>query len=159
MTTTEPKVIFNDSSMYASNIEWRTDIKEEPINDYEKNMLKDTKNTTQLLKEESEEKPLELSDKQREQIRRNDYITRVKVIALHNMKLHPLYNASYLSHREKQKLITEMEHIMKLTDDEILTTFNEICNDKLFITGADITSYPVYNPLGFIKESPVVYDA
>jgi len=140
-----PEVIFNDSSMYASNIEWRTDIKEEPINEYEKNMLSNTKNTTQLLEEEKEEKPLELTEKQREQIRRNEYITRVKVIALHNMKLHPLYNASYLSHREKQKLITEMENVMKLSDHEILDKFNDMCNDVLFNTGADVTSYPVYN--------------
>lgn len=144
MTEEESKVIFNDSSMYASTITWRTDIKEEPINDYEKDMIKHTKNSIQLLEEEKNEKPVELSDERRENIRRKEYITRVKVIALHNMGRHPLYNASYLSHRDKQTLIKHMEDVMNMDDVEISNKFNNICNDVLFNTGADITSYPIY---------------
>jgi len=139
-----PEVIFNDSSMHASTITWRTDIKEEPINDYEKDMIKHTKNPLQLLEEEKNEKPVELSDERREKIRRKEYITRVKVIALHNMGRHPLYNASYLSNRDKQTLIKHMEDVMNIDDAEILNKFNNICNDVLFNTGADISSYPVY---------------
>lgn len=144
MTEEESKVIFNDSSMYASTITWRTDIKEEPINDYEKNMIKHTKNSIQLLEEEKNEKPVELSDERRENIRRKEYITRVKTIALHNMGRHPLYNASYLSNRDKQTLIKHMEDVMNMDDAEISNKFNNICNDVLFNTGTDITSYPVY---------------
>jgi len=139
-----PEVIFNDSSMYASTITWRTDIKEEPINDYEKDMIKHTKNPLRLLEEEKNEKPVELSDEQRENIRRKEYITRVKVIALHNMGRHPLYNASYLSNRDKQTLIKHMEDVMNIDDADISIKFNNICNDVLFNTGADVTSYPVY---------------
>lgn len=144
MTEEESKVIFNDSSIYASTITWRTDIKEEPINDYEKDMIKHTKNSIQLLEEEKNEKPVELSDERRENIRRKEYITRVKTIALHNMGRHPLYNASYLSNRDKQNLIKHMEDVMNMDDAEISNKFNNICNDVLFNTGADITSYPVY---------------
>ena len=153
MTTTEPNVIFNDSSMYASNIEWRTDIKEEPINDYEKNMISHTKNTNQLLDEEKEENPLELSDEQREKIRRRDYITRVKVVSLHNIGKHPLFNASYLSQRDKRTLIKQMEEVMKLSDDEIIYKFNEVCNDELFNIGSDVSTYPVYNIFDITKSN------
>ncbi len=140
-----PKVIFNDSTIYAEHIKWRTDITEEPITETEKALLSNTKNAIQLLEEEKEEKPLELTDEQLEKIRRKDYITRVKVVSLHNIGKHPLFNASYLSQRDKRTLIKQMEEVMKLSDDEIIYKFNEVCNDELFNIGADVSTYPVYN--------------
>lgn len=151
MTTKEQTIVFNDSTIYAEPIKWRTDIKEEPITETEKALLANTKTAIQLLEEEKEEKPLELTDEQLEKIKRRDYITRVKIVSLHNIGKHPLYNTSYLSQRDKRTLIKQMEEVMKLSDDEILTNFNDICNDELFNVGADVSTYPVYNH--------VVYDA
>lgn len=144
MTTETQSIIFNDSSMYASNIKWRDDIEPTPINDYEKKMISHTKSAEQLLQEEKDEEVKELSEKQSEYIKRKEYITKIKVIALDSIGKSPIYNASYLSHRDKQKLIKQMDETMKLSDQEITNKFNEICNDKLFNIGLDVSSYPVY---------------
>ena len=46
----------NDSSMYATKCDWIQDVEPIPITEYEKDMIKHTKNVEQLLKEEKEEK-------------------------------------------------------------------------------------------------------
>jgi|688.fasta_scaffold837505_2 hypothetical protein len=141
------KVIFNDSSMWASDIKWKEDIEQKPINDYEKNMLKDTKSADQLLQEEQEEKPLELSEDEELKKRKRDYITKIKVIGLNMMEKHPLMNPSYFSHVDKQRLINHMENLMKEDDDVIDILFNQVCTEKLFYNSADYSTYPVYNEL------------
>jgi hypothetical protein len=145
--STEPQVIVNDSSMYASDIKWRDDIEPQPINDYEKDMLKNTKDADQLLKEESEERPPELTDDQILKQKSRDYITRVKVLALDSIGKHPLANTYYFSKKEKQTLISTMEDIMKKPDDDIIYSFNTLCNDKLFTSDSDYSTFPVYNYL------------
>jgi len=145
--STEPQVIFNDSSMYAADIKWRDDIEPQPINDYEKDMLKNTKDADQLLKEESEERPPELTDDQKLKQKSRDYITRVKVLALDSIGKHPLANTYYFSRKEKQTLISTMEDIMKKSDDDIIYSFNTLCNDKLFTSNSDYSTFPVYNYL------------
>jgi hypothetical protein len=145
--STEPQVIVNDSSMYASDIKWRDDIEPQPINDYEKDMLKNTKDADQLLKEESEERPPELTDDQKLKQKSRDYITRVKVLALDSIGKHPLANTYYFSRKEKQTLISTMEDIMKKSDDDIIYSFNTLCNDKLFTNDSDYSTFPVYNYL------------
>jgi hypothetical protein len=145
--STEPQVIFNDSSMYAADIKWRDDIEPQPINDYEKDMIKHTKDANQLLKEESEERPPELTDDQKLKQKSRDYITRVKVLALDSIGKHPLANTYYFSKKEKQTLISTMEDIMKKSDDDIIYSFNTLCNDKLFTSDSDYSTFPVYNYL------------
>jgi hypothetical protein len=145
--STEPQVIFNDSSMYAADIKWRDDIEPQPINDYEKDMLKNTKDANQLLKEESEERPPELTDDQKLKQKSRDYITRVKVLALDSIGKHPLANTYYFSRKEKQTLISTMEDIMKKSEDDIIYSFNTLCNDKLFTSNSDYSTFPVYNYL------------
>ena len=145
--STEPQVIVNDSSMYATDIKWRDDIELQPINEYEKNMLKNTKDADQLLKEESEERPPELTDDQKLKQKSRDYITRVKVLALDSIGKHPLANTYYFSRKEKQTLISTMEDIMKKSDDDIIYSFNTLCNDKLFTNDSDYSTFPVYNYL------------
>jgi hypothetical protein len=145
--STEPQVIFNDSSMYAADIKWRDDIEPQPINDYEKDMIKHTKDANQLLKEESEERPPELTDDQKLKQKSRDYITRVKVLALDSIGKHPLANTYYFSRKEKQTLISTMEDIMKKSEDDIIYSFNTLCNDKLFTSDSDYSTFPVYNYL------------
>ena len=145
--STEPQVIFNDSSMYAADIKWRDDIEPQPINDYEKDMIKHTKDADQLLKEESEERPPELTDDQKLKQKSRDYITRVKVLALDSIGKHPLANTYYFSRKEKQTLISTMEDIMKKSEDDIIYSFNTLCNDKLFTSDSDYSTFPVYNYL------------
>jgi hypothetical protein len=145
--STEPQVIFNDSSMYAADIKWRDDIEPQPINDYEKDMIKHTKDADQLLKEESEERPPELTDDQKLKQKSRDYITRVKVLALDSIGKHPLANTYYFSKKEKQTLISTMEDIMKKSEDDIIYSFNTLCNDKLFTSNSDYSTFPVYNYL------------
>jgi hypothetical protein len=144
----EVQIIQNGDSLYKSDIKW-IEPKEKPdeINEFEKNLIKNTKNPDQLLESEKEEVKTELTEEQKEIIKRKEYITKVKVISLDKMGKHPLMNPSYFSLREKKTLMTIMEETMKKTDEEILLLFNEICNERIFHPTADYSSYPVYKEL------------
>jgi hypothetical protein len=143
----QPTIVFNDSSRYATKCEWIQDVEQLPINDYEKNMLKNTKSPEQLLKEEQEEKSLELSEEEQQKQKRRDYITKIKVIGLNMMEKHPLTNPSYFSHVDKQRLINHMENLLKEDDDVIDILFNQVCTEKIFYSNADYSTYPVYKNL------------
>lgn len=144
----QPTIVFNDSSRYATKTAWSDEVVEpKPLNDYEKDMLKNTKSPEQLLKEEQEEKPSELSEEEQLKQKRRDYITKIKVIGLNMMDKHPLMNPSYFSHRDKQRLINHMENLMKEDDDVIDILFNQVCIEKLFYNNADYSTYPVYKKL------------
>jgi len=114
-------------------------------NEEEKKMLEGTKTIEQILKEEAEEKPVELSEEEKLKRYRRDYITKVKVVALDRMNMPPLINPSTFSRKDKQILITLMEDVMKLPEDELTKTFNEVCNDRLFTDKMDYTTFPVYS--------------
>jgi hypothetical protein len=113
-------------------------------NENEKKMLEGTKTAEQLLKEEAEEKPEELTEEEKLKRYRRDYITKVKVVALDRMNMPPLINPSTFSKKDKQILITLMEDVMKMSEDELTKTFNEVCNDRLFTQNMDYTTFPIY---------------
>jgi len=113
-------------------------------NEEEKKMLEGTKTAEQLLKEEAEEKPEELTEEEKLKRYRRDYITKVKVVALDRMNMPPLMNPSTFSKKDKQILITLMEDVMKMSEDELTKTFNEVCNDRLFTQNMDYTTFPIY---------------
>ena len=72
--------------------------------------------------------------------------TKIKVILLDKMGKHPLTNPRYLKDREKRDLLLKMkDYLDNKTDLEIDAEFNEICMDKLFENGTDISSYPIYD--------------
>ena len=117
-------------------------------NEYEKNMIKDTLTPEQLLQREEElkNKPKELTDEQKEYIRKRDYITKVKVIANNMLDKHPTANPSFYNKKDKAKMIEYMQYVIgNYSDDGLTREFNEICNDKLFIDGFDYSCLPVYD--------------
>ena len=128
-------------------------------NEYEKNMIKDTLTPEQLLQREEElkNKPKELTDEQKEYIRKRDYITKVKVIANNMLDKPPTANPSFYSKKDKAKMIEYMQYIIgNYNDDDLNKEFNEVCNDKLFVDGFDYSCLPVYNYN--INNTPI-YDA
>jgi len=142
----KPKVIQNSDYLHAKPMEMVDPIEPKEINQFEIDMLKGTMSPSELLESEKEEKkPLTKADI--EYLTRREYITKVKVIGLHRMGKHPLYNGSLLKPREKEKLKESMEKIMLLTDDQIQREFNDICIDNLFDSNTDYSTYPVYDPL------------
>ena len=134
----------NSDVLFRTPVQWIENVEPEPINEFEKNMLKDTKSVSQLLEEERNEKPKEYTDEELLVLKRNGYITRVKVVALHRNEKHPLVNPSYFSKKEKDRLIKTMEEVMKMSDEDITKEFNEICDDVIFNTRCDYSTYPVY---------------
>jgi hypothetical protein len=144
-----PKVIQNSDYLYKSDIKWRTDIEYIEPNQFEKDMLKDTKTPSELLKEEAEEEKIVLKtpeEKEKEKIK--NLITIFKVITSNRMGLHPLHNLSYLQPSELERYKNNMNSLAEDFNngmgEEITNEFNRICNDKLFSCGADVSVYPVY---------------
>ena len=81
---------------------------------------------------------------QEELNRLKDKAVKVKVIALSNMEKAPLTNASYLSKKEKQKLMERMTELFVKPDAEIDEEFNKIVNEEVLANGKDVSEYPVY---------------
>ena len=139
-----PKVIQNSDYLYKSNVEWCKDIEYIEPNEYEKDMLKNTKSAKELIEEELDEDALILT--QEEKIK--NVILMFQVIALNRMNLHPLYNVSTLNSSQKTELFGHMDSLKMDYDNDLITDisneFNKICNDKLFSNNTDVSTYPVY---------------
>jgi hypothetical protein len=148
----EPVVIQNSDHLYANPFPVVKHVEQQPINDFEKDMLKNTKTPEQLLEEEKNEKPIELTEKEKELVKRKDHITRVKVISLSRMGKHPLANGSLLSATDKRKLIETMEKVLLLTDGQIEREFNDVCIEKIFDSKCDYSTYPVYDYKAMLVE-------
>lgn len=141
----ETKVIQNSDFLHAKPFPMVEHVEPQPINDFEKDMLKGTKSPCELLEEEKNEKPIELNTDEKLKIERRDYITRVKVISLSRMGKHPLANGSLLSKTDKKKLIEIMEKVLLLTDGQIEREFNDVCIEKIFDEKVDYSTFPVYD--------------
>lgn len=141
-----PKVIQNSDYLYKSDIKWIDPNIETPEpSEYEKITNKNSKTPSQLLEEEKNEVKPEYTEEEQLKIKRREYITKVKVIALDLMSKHPLANPSNFSFREKDKLLKHMESLTLKSEDEITELFNVICVDKIFSPTADYSTYPIYN--------------
>lgn len=149
ITDDEPRVIPNSDFLHAKPMQMVEATPPVPINQYEKDMLKGTMDTETLLEMEKEEKNKKLSEEEELIVYRKEYITKVKVIGMHRIGKHPLYNGSLLKASDKQRLKVQMEKVMMLTDEQIQREFNDICIDNLFDEKTDYSTYPVYDPLAF----------
>jgi len=140
---TDHKVIQNSDVLFRSDVKWVDPIEPKPINDFEKEMLKDSYTAEQLLEKEKEEKPMVLTTEEH----RKQHIMKVKVIALDRMGKPPLMNPSLFEKREKEELIKHMEETLQLTEDVITELFNEVCLRRIFTSKADYSTFPVYSKL------------
>lgn len=144
-----PKVIQNSDFLYKSDVEWVKDIPYQEPNDFEKDMLKDTKTAEQLLKEEQEEVIVLKTVEEQNKEKVKNLIIMFKVITCDRMNLHPLYNLSTLQPSHAERFKNNMESLAEDFNNgmgkEITDEFNRICNEKLFQCGADVSSYPVYS--------------
>jgi hypothetical protein len=138
-----------DQVHYSTECNWVQDIPVREINDYEKDMLKNTKNAQELLAQEEYEKnnpPKVTEEEKQEQFKRN-YINKVKVIALDSLGLYPIANPSNFPDKLKQKVIETMRDVINLYGDDeaaITKAFNDVCIDKIFNKSVDYTKFPIY---------------
>lgn len=130
-------VIQNSDTLYKSNVKWREDIEYEEPNEFEKDMLKGTINPNNLIEKEKTEEEVKVDD-------RRAYITKVKIIAFGRLNIYPLTNGSFLSSKDKKKVISMMEEVMKLSDEDINKEFGEVCNDEIFTPKSDYSQFPTY---------------
>lgn len=128
-------------SLYKSENTWIKDIPKQDITEYEKQMLKGTKNAEELLAEEKTEEEIK-RDKMKETI------TMLKVISLNRMELHPLFNTSKLSASKRKEFLGIMNSLVNDFNEgkkeDIETEFNTVCIEKLFSNNIDYSQFPVY---------------
>ena len=85
-------------------------------------------------------------DTEEELKRLKDRATKCKVIALHKMGKHPLYDPRKMITSERKQLIEKIQDWFGKDEKEIDTIFNEISCEILFSGDADIQSYRRENP-------------
>ena len=149
ITGERSKVIQNSDVLYKTNVEWVKDIPYKEPNDFEKEMLKDSKTAEELLKMESEETIVLKSEEEQKQERIKNLILMFKIITADRMSLHPLHNLSTLqpsqAERFKNSMNSLLEDFNNGMSNEITDEFNRICCEKLFQPGVDVSGYPVYS--------------
>lgn len=139
------EVVQNSDVLVRKPFEPIPDIEPQPINQFERDMLKGTKDVKTLLQEESEEKEPELSEEEKEKIRRKAYVDMIKVVAFDKLNLPLLTNPSLLPKKKKDKVMETMYSIMEeLAEEELRKEFNRVCQDKLFDSSVDYSQFPVY---------------
>ncbi len=129
-----------------SSVKWIDEVEPTPISEFEKNLLKDSKSVTTLLEEEKRELEEKKEETEEEKLKRErrDFITKVKVIAIDGIGKFPLDNPSTFTTREKKKLISSMESLIKLPEEDITKMFNSICTDVVFASESDYVKYAIY---------------
>lgn len=141
----ETQVIQNSDVLAKRPFETVPDFEPIPITQFEKDMLKDTKDVQTLLKEEAEEKEPELTEEEKEKQKRKAYVDMIKVIAFDRLSLPVLTNPSYLPKKKKEQVLETMYSIMaELAEDELKKEFNRVCDDKLFDPSIDYSQFPIY---------------
>ena len=145
MEFTDETVIQNSDTLYKKDVKWIDTIEPQPINDYEKDMLKNTFKPDELIMLEKSTiiDTIPLTDTNTKN--RRDYITKVKLIALDMIGKPLMYNTSFLPLKLKNELLDRMREIMSWDDTKITTKFNELCTDKLFHPTSEFWYYPVYD--------------
>ena len=143
-----PNVIQNSDTLYKSDIVWNNDTTVREKTEFEINMLKDTKTPEELLEEERKEVCLkQVEEDQKEKLK--SLLIMFKVITAHRLGYHPLINLSTLQPLQAERFKNNIESLVEDYNNnmgkEIADEFNRICNEKLFNSGADVSSYPVYN--------------
>lgn len=98
------------------------------------------------LKEKIDNINNEIKLKNTEDNQRRDKITRIRIISLSNLKVHPMTHTMDLPDRMRKEMIKECDKIMtEMTDDEITKKFNEIVCEDILNNKSDYTKYPIYN--------------
>ena len=93
-------------------------------NENEINMLKGTFKPEELIEiEKTEEVNRDL---------RKEYITKVKVIALHTCGKGLLDNPSYMSYKDKNEIMKCMEKLLNEIEEDITEKFNILISENLF---------------------------
>jgi len=145
----ETKVVQNSDYLYKSDVKWVSDIPYQEPNDFEKDMLKNTKTAEELLKDEQEEIIVPKTKEEEDKELTKNLILMFKVITCDRMNLHPLYNLSTLQPSQAERFRNNMESLGEDYNNgmykEIINEFNRVCNEKLFQCGADVSTYPVYS--------------
>jgi hypothetical protein len=82
-------------------------------------------------------------DTQEEFNRLKDRATKLRIILLDRKEKNMFCKLSSFDARDKKKFVREINDMWNsMTDEEIDAEFNEICCDKLFASGKDVSSYP-----------------
>lgn len=137
---TQYEVIPNSDVLARAPFETIPPFEPEPIGEAEKRMLQGTKSIPELLEEEETEAIEPITE---EQIKKM-YVTKLKVVGLHHIGLHPLTNPSTLQISKQKQLLEVMYSMQEDLTEEVLTKkFNDVCNDQLF-DNSEYWNFPIY---------------
>jgi hypothetical protein len=140
----EIKVIKDSDILYKKEVEWIQDIEYEEPSDYEKELIKESIKAEELIELEKNEIIPEKTPEELEKEKKENYILKVKVIAMDLLGQSIISNPSYWRHEKKQQLISEMQYIIdNYTEEKIQETFNKVVNEKLFDKNLNYDSFPL----------------
>ena len=86
----------------------------------------------------------ELTEEEKLVKRRKEILQRIKCIALDAMGKNILINPKTLMPREKREYVKRIEELYILSEEEIITMFNNICQDTIF-QSVDYSNCAIYD--------------
>ena len=80
-------------------------------------------------------------------IKKKEKAQKCKVIALHQMNMHPITTNIYnLTKKQKARFFEVVKSLFEKPDEDVQALFNDACEESVFVDGPkiDYTSYPIY---------------
>ena len=140
-------VVPNSDILHKSDIKWVDASEPSPINDYEINMLKGTITSDELLKEEKEYIPVELTPDELVKQKTKAFMNMFKIISLDELGYTPFHDIRTFNLKQKASYMDLMRQRVQEYDDdkekEIKERFNAICHDKIFASNVDVSVFGV----------------
>ena len=137
----------NSDVLYKKDVKWVDDTEPLEISEYEKDMLKGTVKPMELIEQEQEEKPPELSPEEIKKDKTKQFMNMFKIISLDEMGFKPYHNPRTFNPKQMEDYMKLMKVRVQEYDDgkedEIKERFYKICNEKIFYPTADVSLYSV----------------
>lgn len=80
-------------------------------------------------------------------IKKKEKAQKCKVVALHQMHMHPITTNTYnLTKKQKAHFFELVKSLFEKSDEDVQALFNDACEEVVFVDGpkVDYTSYPIY---------------
>jgi hypothetical protein len=140
----ETRVVQNSDQLYKQDMEWADFQGPEELTEYEIKVNENFITPAKLLEEEKNYVEPELTEEQFKKKKKDEYIQKIKVIALHMAQKPILSNPSYMKPKEKNLIIKNMQAVIdNMNDEDITTRFNEIVREELFESNIDYSKFPL----------------
>lgn len=137
----------NSDVLYKKSVQWAEPEDTIQPTEAERKMLEGTITTQQLIDLERDNKHVTFSPDEIRKQRTKSFMNMFKVITLDEMGYKPNHNPRFFNEKLKQdyfrRMTQRVHEYYEGYEQDIIDRFNNICNEKLFYPGSDISIFSI----------------